>query len=814
MIAVDAALERLGARNPYAIDLATLASLAVQVEPELLRDLRMLIPDSDPGTESDLWLSDLVDSKGALGMELVPEVRTRLQQRLRSDPPALERAAAAIRRAHAGISEVVRIEEEITFSALKGEIDDDQLARLLAPIIARIDDDGHAGLARWAMRAFSDMPSAVRDSNVVWHLLRASAVARTLSSPSERPRGVQQMPRIHTRLQLREHGVLEIDSAPDIDVSNHLRGECLVDWIDLPLTNPLMLEVSWGRGAKRKMQRIAFTPGDVYHQPLAADVVYVRTLANDSYRLARRYTSGDWAVLVEPTSPEFTVWLVDDARIAPERLLVVPSLEDVLSTVRSSVGQRCRRLYLHYAPSLLNEIDTHILMSDLRDLSRIATELILVVDTNAPFPARTMFERSVRGFTLIAIGDRFTRSIVAAFRGEAQNTDGEVTAEGVKRYFGQRSDVSVYAGANFVVSESSMDEERREPELLEGMMMTLRRTKRRAAIEGAAFSAASFNGIFVIVAGTGDEELSESEALVVEPLAVALADAGYGVIGSAWPGVDTEMARIFARRVRELGGNVEERLRQYADSSFVTPVEEGTIFESADDTEEPLIAGSMMIAIGGRGGTYKYATHAREIGTPLLAIPETGGDAAELADSGSERNGVRDAQHAKEIVGRVMEWVERQRRGEKPQASEPAGRAPMVFVIYASEDSDRVMAMTSRLKAAGIDVWLDREQLVTEARWEGAIMDAIRRADYVIVVNSKALQSRGVGFFRRELNVALDRGQQLPTNRPFIFPVRIDDAPPLEELSQWQAFDIDVEGGEQQLIESIHRYGYRREFSA
>ena len=64
MIAVDAALERLGARNPYAVDLATLASLAVQVEPELLRDLRMLIPDADPGTESDLWLSDLVDSKG------------------------------------------------------------------------------------------------------------------------------------------------------------------------------------------------------------------------------------------------------------------------------------------------------------------------------------------------------------------------------------------------------------------------------------------------------------------------------------------------------------------------------------------------------------------------------------------------------------------------------------------------------------------------------------------------------------------------------------------------------------------------------
>ena len=138
----------------------------------------------------------------------------------------------------------------------------------------------------------------------------------------------------------------------------------------------------------------------------------------------------------------------------------------------------------------------------------------------------------------------------------------------------------------------------------------------------------------------------------------------------------------------------------------------------------------------------------------------------------------------------------------------------MVFVIYAHEDSERVLAITSRLKDAGIDVWLDRERIVAGARWQDAIMDALRRADNVIIVNSRALQSRGAGFFRRELGAALERSQQLRTNRSFIFPVTIDDAPLLEELSQWQAFDIDVEGGEQQLIESIHRYGYRRESSA
>src|SRR5258708_25165743 len=105
-------LAALEAKNADARRLARLASLAVQVDPELLRRLRLrLLPTADASAEADIWFSEAVDSKSPNAMVLRADVRAQLQQELSvADRNA---AASIIAEMHAGISEVVRIQEQV-----------------------------------------------------------------------------------------------------------------------------------------------------------------------------------------------------------------------------------------------------------------------------------------------------------------------------------------------------------------------------------------------------------------------------------------------------------------------------------------------------------------------------------------------------------------------------------------------------------------------------------------------------------------------------------------------------------------------------
>src|SRR5262245_12264463 len=73
----------LASRAPDVIRWATLSSVAVRIEPHLIRRLRLnLLPDADVGTEADLWFSPLVESRGAdavvFGNAIVKELWPRL----------------------------------------------------------------------------------------------------------------------------------------------------------------------------------------------------------------------------------------------------------------------------------------------------------------------------------------------------------------------------------------------------------------------------------------------------------------------------------------------------------------------------------------------------------------------------------------------------------------------------------------------------------------------------------------------------------------------------------------------------------------
>jgi len=212
-------IDALAQRNEDAARLAMLASIAVQVEPELLRALRLQMPNADPGAEADVWLSDLVESQSALAMTLRPDVRELLQEKLRQDRDAFTAASETLLRVHGDIPEVTRVEEQVTIESLiGGDAAKDRINTLLAPIVAAMENAPHKGLARWAVRAFDAVPQTARETEAVWRMMRASSVTRAVAAPESTTEPVESLlsdlPRRKVTLRLLPDR-LEIEAARD-----------------------------------------------------------------------------------------------------------------------------------------------------------------------------------------------------------------------------------------------------------------------------------------------------------------------------------------------------------------------------------------------------------------------------------------------------------------------------------------------------------------------------------------------------------------------------------------------------------------------
>ena len=111
--------------RPDVVRLARVASLARKIEPELLRALRLALADrfdgeSRPhaGTESALWFSALIESRGPDSITLLSEFSRELQHQLKADSALLEAARAVIEELHRDLPAVLRWEEELVYVAL------------------------------------------------------------------------------------------------------------------------------------------------------------------------------------------------------------------------------------------------------------------------------------------------------------------------------------------------------------------------------------------------------------------------------------------------------------------------------------------------------------------------------------------------------------------------------------------------------------------------------------------------------------------------------------------------------------------------
>lgn len=113
-----------------------------------------------------------------------------------------------------------------------------------------------------------------------------------------------------------------------------------------------------------------------------------------------------------------------------------------------------------------------------------------------------------------------------------------------------------------------------------------------------------------------------------------------------------------------------------------------------------------------------------------------------------------------------------------------------VFISYAKEDQIVAKKLYRHLKEAGLEAWLDSEDLIPGQRWKYEIKKAISNCDYfVALLSSNSVNKRG--YVQKELKIALDVLDTFPPSDIFLIPVRLDDCQPTDErLSEIHRVDL------------------------
>jgi hypothetical protein len=108
-------------------------------------------------------------------------------------------------------------------------------------------------------------------------------------------------------------------------------------------------------------------------------------------------------------------------------------------------------------------------------------------------------------------------------------------------------------------------------------------------------------------------------------------------------------------------------------------------------------------------------------------------------------------------------------------SSEPETPArPSIFLSYASADRPAAREIRATLAKAGLEVWLDEEELMGGDAWDAKIRQQIRTCTYFMPIISAATESRREGYFRREWRLGVERNLDMADDVTFLVPVVID----------------------------------------
>jgi TolB-like protein/Tfp pilus assembly protein PilF len=100
-----------------------------------------------------------------------------------------------------------------------------------------------------------------------------------------------------------------------------------------------------------------------------------------------------------------------------------------------------------------------------------------------------------------------------------------------------------------------------------------------------------------------------------------------------------------------------------------------------------------------------------------------------------------------------------------------------VFLSYASQDAEAAAQICGSLRAAGVKVWFDQQELRGGEVWDQRIRREIQDCELFVPIISANTASRREGYFRLEWDLADQRTHMLARNRAFILPVCLDATP-------------------------------------
>jgi hypothetical protein len=273
--------------------LASALSVAVRIEPELVRAVRLsVLPSLDVGYEADLWFSDFVAAREPGSIVLRDDARRRLQGTLRQMLHRADRGEPIwrlwqeISRVHAHISPALLLEERITWLAIsEGEKSQHAIeAELRGALDALIRED-RGGIADWFSGAIRRLPELVQQTKTAW-LLQQATQPSGLAAFGDRSTSidgldlsdladvVQLLP--DARLRVHRHG-----SDLEIGALESARGAVA---ILVPDTSPRIVEL-FGTEAAEGHRTVTIGVGETVSLMVGPGPVHIRTARGDVYEI-------------------------------------------------------------------------------------------------------------------------------------------------------------------------------------------------------------------------------------------------------------------------------------------------------------------------------------------------------------------------------------------------------------------------------------------------------------------------------------------------------------------------------------------------
>jgi type VI secretion system protein ImpC len=305
-------IERLDAPT---VALAEAVSLAVRVEPELLRKMRLeLFPATNAGLEADLWFSPLIESRAQSGIVFQQGLAQLLRQRLAEKIERLEAAWRVTESVHRYVSPAILAEEKLAYLALAGKYD--EMRELLRSVVATLVSPRGRRLAGWAARAIGRLPEEAKSSEEAQMLafgtsLRLGDVGlRNVSAGQTAEWAGWLSP---GDLETVAVGVALLEEAVEFGPV----GRTLSHRLELPKTSPVMLELGWNDGTQERSERIIVEPQNVKIVEIGPGVaqIDIRTVLGDSY----------WLTVPEPRERQSTQKKI--ARVRPPRVQITYDVE-------------------------------------------------------------------------------------------------------------------------------------------------------------------------------------------------------------------------------------------------------------------------------------------------------------------------------------------------------------------------------------------------------------------------------------------------------------------------------------------------------